>query len=465
MSNGSWVNATTCYVPVFGIKERGKLGIAFSALFAVSIMFTLINLKKHGQQFLREDKRFRLIGRRWQWYWMLFVAACGLISTITSVDVDRDYLQDIAIVLQGFFFMLMLPGTMAMVWEAVRHWGSWQERQIVDRDPFLLRQDDRRSKIEFFLPLVFYFFAWLNFFMTIPRSWGKIELQRSPEQQRAIAEPSATDVRFKAGSIVAVLAWATIVYMLQHHLHYYKPRSSGIWSSISKFCIHCPTKLFLTIVVLAVRIAYGIASAWEWEISVLKYDANPAWFYGAGYAPSVLIIMIFNIAGYIDENDDKAIVKQRAERGRSADAELGIVKRPAWWKKRDGDHHLTDEARLRALTTEVGGGRATSQHISTNLELGNMNIPRTSSVTGPTGRTDSTAGLRDRSRSRGDPFRDPSPAVSDESDGLRPGLQHRPSSTVSGVTNTSRASGLTGRTLTESVSNVPPQRVRSMLDI
>ena len=122
LSNGSWVNATTCYVPIFGIHERGKLGIAFSAIFAVSIMFTLVNLKKHGQQFLREDKRFRLVGRRWQWYWMLFVAACGLISTITSVDVDRDYLQDIAIVLQGFFFMLMLPGTLAMVWEAVRHW-------------------------------------------------------------------------------------------------------------------------------------------------------------------------------------------------------------------------------------------------------------------------------------------------------------------------------------------------------
>jgi hypothetical protein len=120
--NGTWVNATTCYVPVLGIKERGKLGIAFSALFAASIMFTLINLKKHGQQFLHEDKRFRLVGRRWQWYWMLFVASCGIASTITSVDVDRDYIQDIAIVLQSFFFVLMVPGVLAIVWEATRHW-------------------------------------------------------------------------------------------------------------------------------------------------------------------------------------------------------------------------------------------------------------------------------------------------------------------------------------------------------
>lgn len=58
---------------------------------------------------------------------MIFVSACGLIGTISSVDVDRDYLQDIAIVLQSFFFYLMYPGTMAAVWEAVRHWYDYSE--------------------------------------------------------------------------------------------------------------------------------------------------------------------------------------------------------------------------------------------------------------------------------------------------------------------------------------------------
>jgi len=120
--NGSWVNATSCYVPYYRIKARGGIGVAFAALFAASIVFTLINLKKHGQLFLREDKRFRVVGRRWQWYWMCFVAACGIISCLTAVDVDRNYLQSIAIVLQSFFYTLMLPGTLAMVWEAVRHW-------------------------------------------------------------------------------------------------------------------------------------------------------------------------------------------------------------------------------------------------------------------------------------------------------------------------------------------------------
>jgi hypothetical protein len=53
---------------------------------------------------------------------MVFVAACGMISTITGVDVDRYYLQELPIVLQSFFFLLMVPGTLAMVWEATRHW-------------------------------------------------------------------------------------------------------------------------------------------------------------------------------------------------------------------------------------------------------------------------------------------------------------------------------------------------------
>lgn len=120
--NGTWVNATNCYVPYYHIKDRGKLSIVFASLFTFSIMLTLWNLKKHGQQFLREDKRFRLVGRRWQWYWMLFTAACGMISTITGIDVDRDYLPELPIALTSFFFILMVPGTLAMVWEAVRHW-------------------------------------------------------------------------------------------------------------------------------------------------------------------------------------------------------------------------------------------------------------------------------------------------------------------------------------------------------
>jgi len=120
--NGTFINGTSCYDPYYSISKRGSLGVAFACLFAASLMFTLINLRKHGRLFLPSEKRFRAIGRRWQWYWLTFVAACGIISGVTSVDVDRDYLQNLAIVLNTFFYYLMMPGLLAAVWEAVRHW-------------------------------------------------------------------------------------------------------------------------------------------------------------------------------------------------------------------------------------------------------------------------------------------------------------------------------------------------------
>ncbi|KAF2427734.1 hypothetical protein EJ08DRAFT_592756 [Tothia fuscella] len=477
--NGTWLNATNCNAPILGIKTRGKLGITFGSIFAISIMFTLINLKKHGQQFLREDKRFRLVGRRWQWYWMLFVAGCGMISTITSVDVDRNYLQDLPIVLQSFFFILMVPGTMAIVWEAVRHWGSWQERQVVDLNPFSLPQDDRRGKTELYMPLLFYFIAWLNFFMDIPRSWGKLEKQHSIAQQRTIAEPAGTDVRFKAGGIIAALGIFVILWSLQHSMHHYQPHRKGIVPAITNFFQKCPPRLYLAIIILAIRLAYGIFMPWHWQTSIFKYDASPEWYYGAGYAPPALIIIIFNIWGFIDENEDKQLIAQRRMRGQLADDELGIVKRPHWWRKRD--HAFNDEQRLRNLTTEVGGGRATAQRVSQNVELGNMNINRhsvISTATGGVARPESypaggsiVTGMRDRSRSRprDDPFRDLSPTGSEVSgEGIlaRPGLVGRRSSGLSGWTDASGATGLTGQTLTGSrTSEGPPQRVRSMLDI
>ena len=41
------------------------------------------------------------------------------------------------------------------------HRGSWQERQMYDYNPFALPHTDRRAQVEFYLPLIFYMFAWL----------------------------------------------------------------------------------------------------------------------------------------------------------------------------------------------------------------------------------------------------------------------------------------------------------------
>lgn len=121
-TNGTFINGTSCYEPYYGISHRGGIGIIFACLFGLTIVPTLVNLTKHGRLFLPNEKRFRAIGRRWQWYWMLFVAACGMISGLTGIDVDRDYVLSLPIILQSFFNFLLIPGLLAVVWEAVRHW-------------------------------------------------------------------------------------------------------------------------------------------------------------------------------------------------------------------------------------------------------------------------------------------------------------------------------------------------------
>ncbi|KAI9676847.1 MAG: hypothetical protein M1817_006686 [Caeruleum heppii] len=375
LSNGTFINGTSCSYPVNGIKARGSLGLVVACLFMTSVMFTLIHLRKHGRLFLPSEKRFRAVGRRWQWYWLLFVAACGGISGFVSVDIDRGYVLSLPIILQNFFYYLMIPGILAAVWESVRHWGSWQERQIYDRDPFSIPQDSTRGKREFWMPLIFYLFAFLNFFMVIPRSWTRVQYQRTPSQQAANAEPVATDGRFKAAGAFAFLAWCVICYNLRHSIHYYKPRSRGCWQSFNGLLHWTPTKFMVLIPLALLVVGYQLASASIFDISPLKVDVHPAWMYGLGYGPVILVIVVFQIYGYLEPNEDRELIRQRRELGRSVDADLGLNnKKPGWWSKRHADAYMTDDERLRALASEVGGGRPTRTNIERAIEMGHMPV-------------------------------------------------------------------------------------------
>lgn len=159
--NGTFVNATSCYSNVYPIGDRGRTGIGFAAAFGVCLVLLLTCLAKHGPTHLTRESRFSPVGRRWQWYWGLFVCACALISLFLNIDVDRYKCQQLPIIVTSFFFYLMCMGTTALVWEAVRHWGSWQERQYIDPNPFIYRDDDKRATVEFYLPLWCYLLIWL----------------------------------------------------------------------------------------------------------------------------------------------------------------------------------------------------------------------------------------------------------------------------------------------------------------
>ncbi|EEP81990.1 predicted protein [Uncinocarpus reesii 1704] len=468
-SNGTFINGTSCYSPIDGVGTRGSVGIAFATLFALTILFSLINLNKHGRRYLPLDKRWSLVGRRWQWYWMLFVGACGTISCFMSIDVDRDYLQGMAIILQSFFYYLIFPAVLAVVWEGVRHWGSWQERQIQDRDNFAFAAETSREKQEFYLPLLFYLFAFMNFFLTIPRSWTNVQKQRSFSQQEDLAKPTATDGRFKSASIIAVACLFIICYSLGHSLYRYKHRPQGR-RFIPFYITVTPFKFVLVILLAAARIGFGIASAFEWTVSPLKYNGNAGWLYGLGYTPVLLILVILNLYGYIDPNEDRDLILQRAERGRVADEELGIDRKalkPHWFKRSRPDYvpnisGVDADSRLRTLVAEVGGGAATKQNIQKSVEMGVLNPkkyrdddpPQEAPVEAPAEfewpRKDRFAVLDAEENKK------PEPASGSS------GLSTDPEATPVLSRANSQITAFSGETLT---SQARAQKVRSMLDI
>jgi len=377
LQNGTFLNSTSCYSPIQPLGLRSEIGLGFAVFFALSIMFTFINLRKHGKLLLPAERRFRAIGRRWQWYWMLFVAACGIISGITGVDIDRYYLPELPIALSSFFWFLMLPTTMCVVWESVRHWGSWQERQFVDPNPFMLKQDDKRTHVEFYLPLIFYFCAWMNFFMIIPRSWASIEKQRSPEQSRLIAEPAATDVRFKIAAFFLFGGWLTTVFSLQHSIHHYKPPNRGLFNHLLTISRHTPARFLLTLPLSLVMIGYEVVIAFDFSVSPLKVSTNLGMLYGIGWGVIAAILVVQETFGYLNLNEDRDLILQRRIRGAEIDREMNIQRKPHWWSRLHGNNQdLSVHDQILRNVTEIGGESVTARGVERNIEMEIMSVSK-----------------------------------------------------------------------------------------
>ncbi|KAI1653410.1 hypothetical protein F4813DRAFT_374602 [Daldinia decipiens] len=364
LTNGTFINSTWCYLATDPIGDRARAGIGFAVAFALCLIFILVNLKKHGELHLPAEKRFYPIGRRWQWYWSIFVCAAALVGLFTGIDVDRYHVVELPIVLNVFFWYLMQIGIMAVVWEGIRHWGSWMERQFIDPNPFVLQPNDKRGMFELWLPIFFYLWLWLNFFLIVPRNWGAIELQRSPEQAIENAIPAATDGRFKAGTFCLFVAWLTIMVSLWHSIRHYEPRNRGFFNRIIGFLGYMPFRFTLMIPLALAVVAYQGLCAWDFGLSPLNAKTNLLAMYLGGYAPTFLILVIHIIAGFMRPNEDRELLRQRRERGHTLDQELGLIRKPAWWRRVNGDVSAGSmRDRIMRNVREVGGGRPTAREV------------------------------------------------------------------------------------------------------
>jgi len=261
---------------------------------------------------------------------------------------------------------------------------------MIDPNPFSLRRDDRRSKVELYIPLLFYFFVWMNFFMIVPRAWGPVELQRDLEQVHLNAEPMATDTRFKMAAFLLFCSWLTTVFSLWHSIKYYKERNCGILNRAISLIRYVPKKFLFTLPLSLVMIGYEAACSFEFSISPLNLNPELGFMYGLGWAPIALLFIVYEVAGYFDPNEDRELIRQRRVRGAEIDQEIGIVKKPHWWSRLNRDNHMMSiQDQIAQNVNNVGGGQPTARNLERSIEMGNMPVSKRIDSTKPSANAES----------------------------------------------------------------------------
>ena len=186
-----------------------------------------------------------------------------------------------------------------------------------------------------------------------------------------------------------------------------------------------------------------------------------------------LILVVYEIAGYLDPNEDRELIRQRRIRGAEIDQEMGITKKPFWWSRLHGDNREVGvHERIARNVSEVGGGRATTMGIESNIEMGNMPVSRSTSERigerpgkGELDALSLAANLlfpgnnASPSNETRDVFRD----TPDR--GRSPGDARLSAPTQPTRNATSDRSNSTGTQASGAMLEAPPQKIRSMLDV
>jgi hypothetical protein len=199
-----------------------------------------------------------------------------------------------------------------------------------------------------------------NFFMIVPRNWEPIQHQRYPQQVVDEAIPTATDARFKTAAFLLAVCWLTTVFSLRHSIKHYCPRNRGILNRISGLLRYTPARFMIILPLAAVVPVYQALVAWHFAWSPLNIDGLDAAIYPGAYTPALLIVLVQAYFGLLLPNEDKELLRQRRVRDQALDREMGIVHKPSWWRRINGEHIAANESmsdRLARNVREVQGNR------------------------------------------------------------------------------------------------------------
>lgn len=195
--------------------------------------------------------------------------------------------------------------------------------------------------------------------MIVPRNWEPIEHQRYPEQTLTEALPATQDGRMKTGAFFFVVCWLIILVSLWHSIKHYCPHNRGLLNRGLGLIRFTPPRFMLILPLTAALVGYQILTTFSFDNSPLKVHPNFLAMYLGGYAPTLLILWVNTVWGFASPNEDRSLQAQRRARGEEINRELGLSRKPAWWRPNEANERMRD--RIARNVREIGGGRATAK--------------------------------------------------------------------------------------------------------
>lgn len=297
-------------------------------------------------------------------------------------------------------------------------------------------------------------------------------MQRSQSQAIAVAKPAATDLRFKLGAFVLVLAWLTIIISIGHSIWHYGARRGDPSGQRPVPRDFVPLRLYLLFALSLFVVAFQIAVSFNFDISPMNMSPILPAVFLAGFLPTWLILAVQVASGFMRPNEDLELIRQRRERGVHLDGEIGLggVKKPSWWRRvRDNPPPAAEMGANRGgaagASRAPAGGRRGQGVTSVNAAAGSgrpINAASSTEPPPPPSYKEATRGTA--SGAAGTGLGSPTLGAGALGGGTQSGATGLNVTRIGSDGSLARGSS-TGTDRSASVTGAPPQQIRSMLDV
>ncbi|KAG5356854.1 hypothetical protein CKK34_6234 [Yarrowia sp. E02] len=306
------IDGTTCDSPYYSMGAKGYLGALLSVGITAAMLVTFFNLRKHGMNFMHEPKAEELMsqggrpsktktaepgwirGRRLPWFLLLILGLMQILTGFFAVDIDRNYIQGTAVGMYGVFLSVCPVLGLMVSWEFIRRWGFFEERKLLEQDPYAIDQTDLKSKARIIPPIVFYMCCFFAMFMMVLRNWSKhLDYNTFFE----------LDVRWVIGGIFEVFAFIQLANSLRVTIIYYQ---------VPQVPLVLPFMVFMNLLTEIYQVTVMVVNTKS--VSPFYPSSSVILPVFLIYLPLWALTIAGNLSGLARDNEDQVILRLRALR-------------------------------------------------------------------------------------------------------------------------------------------------------